>query len=170
MPDGIHVLQVARAPNGSSSLSVVGFDGAPARVVVAGFKVRPEYTSQSRLFSPVSPDGHWVAAAAASGQVVVLPLDGGTAQPLPGTGPNDLPIAWTPDGRRLYLLDPSGLPTRVYEVELANGNRKLWREILPIDRVGVAGVEGVVLTPDATAFAYSYRQNRSNLYLVKGLR
>ena len=111
-----------------------------------------------------------MAIAAASGEVVVLALDGGAPRPLPGSGPNDLPIGWSADGRHLFLLDPSGLPTKIYAVEVASGRRELWREILPIDRVGVAGVEGVVLTPDATAYAYSYRQNRSNLYLMKGLR
>jgi hypothetical protein len=33
-----------------------------------------------------------------------------------------------------------------------------------------AGVEALALTSDATAYAYSYRQFRSDLYLVKGLR
>jgi hypothetical protein len=36
--------------------------------------------------------------------------------------------------------------------------------------VGVSGVETVALTPDAAAYAYCYRQYRSDLYLLKGLR
>lgn len=36
--------------------------------------------------------------------------------------------------RRLFLLDPSGLPARVYTVEVASGRRELWRELVPVDR------------------------------------
>jgi hypothetical protein len=43
-------------------------------------------------------------------------------------------------------------------------------ELVPADRVGVLGVETVALTPDATAYVYSYRQYRSDLYLMRGLR
>jgi hypothetical protein len=68
------------------------------------------------------------------------------------------------------VLDPSGLPARVYTVEVPSGRRELWRELVPVDRVGVVGVETVALTPDATAYVYSYRQYRSDLYLVKGPR
>ena len=99
-----------------------------------------------------------------------LPLDGGAPRPLPGSGPNDYPIEWSPDGRDLYLFDPSALPTRVFKVDVASGRRELWREILPIDRVGVSGIQRVAVTPDGSAYAYSYQQVRSNLYLVKGLR
>ena len=121
-------------------------------------------------FSSVSPDGRFVAAAMASGEIRILSLDGGAARALPGSGPNDLPVRWSADGRRLFVLDPSGLPARVYTVEVASGRRELWRELVPVDRVGVAGVETIALTPDATAYSYSYRQYRSDLYLLTGLR
>jgi len=170
MPDGIHVLVVASEPSGWSSVSEVSFESGAVRTVAAQLDLSPAAGSDPRRLSPVSPDGRLVAAAMASGQIVVLPLDGGAARPLPGSGPNDLPIEWTADGSQLFLSDPSELPTRVHKVDLATGRRELWREILPLDRVGVAGVEKIVLTPDATAYAYSYVQFRSDLYLVKGLQ
>jgi hypothetical protein len=82
---------------------------------------------------------------------------------------NDLPVRWSADSRRVFLLDPSQLPTRINAVDAASGRRVLWRELRPVDRAGVAGVE-VALTPDATAYVCSHRQYRSGLYLVKGLR
>ncbi len=170
LPDGIRVLAVAREPSGWSSVSEMSFAGGAVRSIVAGWQIGPALQNPRRLLSPVSPDGRFVATAMASGQVAILPLDGGAPRPLPGSGPNDYPIEWSPDGRDLYLFDPSTLPTRVFKVDVASGRRELWREILPIDQVGVSGIQRVAVTPDGSAYAYSYQQVRSNLYLVKGLR
>jgi len=170
LPDGLHVLVAGTDPDGSTRAKLVGFGGGPARVVVERLELRAAAAANTRLLSSVSPDGRFVAAAMASGEIAILSLDGGAARALPGSGPNDLPVRWSADGRRLFLLDPSGLPARVYAVEVASGHRELWRELVPVDRVGVSGVETVALTPDATAYSYSYRQYRSDLYLLKGLR
>jgi dipeptidyl aminopeptidase/acylaminoacyl peptidase len=170
LPDGLHVLVAGTDPDGSTRLKLVGFDGGPTRTVVERLELRAAAALNTRLLSPVSPDGRFVAAAMASGEIAILSLDGGAARALPGSGPNDLPVQWSADGRRLFLLDPSGLPAKVYAVEMASGRRELWRELMPVDRAGVSGVEAVALTPDATAYSYSYRQYRSVLYLLKGLR
>jgi hypothetical protein len=170
LPDGLHVLVAGTDPDGSTRAKLFGFDGGPARTVVERLELRTASAMNTRLLSPVSPDGRFVAAAMANGKIAVLSLDAGAARALPGSGPNDLPVQWSADGRRLFLLDPSGLPARVYAVEVASGRRELWRELVPVDRVGVSGVETVALTPDSTAYSYSYRQYRSVLYLLKGLR
>jgi hypothetical protein len=170
MPDGIHVLVVATEPSGWSTVSEVSLEDDAVRTVAAQFELRPAAMGDPRRLSTVSPDGRFVAAAMASGQIAVLSLDGGEARSVPGSGPNDLPIGWTADGSQLFLFDPSELPTRVHKVDVATGRRELWREILPLDRVGVAGCERVLVTPDGTAYAYSYAQFRSDLYLVRGLR
>jgi hypothetical protein len=171
MPDSAHVLVMATDEDGTSSATVFGFDGGPSRSVAKGLRLRLRLTSlnTSGRASRVSPDGRFVAAAMASGGVVVLPLDGGPPRPVPDSRPNDLLGGWSRDGRRLFVFDPSGLPGKVHAVDLASGRRELWREI-PVDPVGCAGVERVVVTPDGTAYVYSHRQHRSNLYLVKGLR
>ena len=170
LPDGLHVLVAGTDPDGSTRAKLVAFDGGPARTVVEKLELRAAAAVNTRLLSSVSPDGRFVAAAMESGEIRILSLDGGAARALPGSGPNDLPVRWSADGRRLFVLDPSGLPARVYTVEVASGRRELWRELVPVDRVGVAGVETIALTPDATAYSYSYRQYRSDLYRLTGLR
>jgi eukaryotic-like serine/threonine-protein kinase len=169
MPDGGHVLVLARGKDGKGVANVMGFDGAPPRTVSEDFELR-EGSRRNRSLSPVSPDGRFVAAAVARGRVEVLALESGTAQPVPGTGVNDLPIQWTPDGRQLYVLDLGALPGKIWKVDLATGRRDIWREIQPVDRVGVSGVTMALVTPDGSSWAYSYPQFRSSLYLVKGLR
>jgi hypothetical protein len=169
MPDGVQVLVVAKEPSGRSVASVMSFEGGPARIVGNPLDLR-EGSGSNRALSPVSPDGRFVAAAVASGQIVIVPLDGGEARPLPGTGPNDVPVQWTPDGRQLFVLDVGRLPAKVYKTDLATGRRVIWREIQPADRVGVSGVSTALVTPDGATCTYSYMQFRSDLYVVRGLR
>ena len=170
LPDGLHVLVVGTDPDGVTRAKLVGFEGGAPRTVVERLELRAAAAANTRLVSSVSPDGRFIAAAMATGEIAIVALDGGATRALPGSGPNDLPVRWSADGGRLFVLDPSGLPARVSTVDVASGRREVWREVVPVDRVGVSGVETVALTPDATAYVYSYRQFRSDLYLLKGLR
>ena len=169
LPDGNHVLVVAKHGDGKSVASVLSFSGGPPRIVSDDFPLR-EGSEGNRPLSPVSPDGRFVAAAALAGRIVLLPLDGGPVRDLPGSGTNDLPIQWTADGRQLFVLGLTGLPAKIYKVDLSTGRREVWREIQPADRVGVSGIRTAQVTTDGTAWSYAYSQYRSSLYLVKGLR
>jgi len=169
MPDPAQVLALTREPAGTHSLRVLGTGESGARTVAESLELRPTAARGTRLLSPVSPDGRLVAAPMADGVIALLSLDGGPVRSVPGTGPNDLPIQWAADGR-LFVLDPSAVPGRIYIVDVASGRRETWREITILDPVGVAGVGQAAVTPDAKAYAYSYQQLRSDLYLLKGLR
>ena len=118
----------------------------------------------------VSPDGRYVAASVAGGEILLVPLDGGQSRAVPGCGPSDLPIQWTPDSRRLLVFNPGSLPARIFEIDLESGRRQLVRELLPRDRVGVYGLVQALITPDRSAYVYGYQEYRSDLYRVTGLR
>jgi len=169
LPDGDRVLVLARDAQGRSVASVMSFSGGRTQTVSESLELR--FASWSnRTLSPVSPDGRFVAARVASSEVLLVPLDGGPSKAVPGSGPNDVPIQWTPDGRGLLLFDPGVLPTRISEIDLESGRRTLVRELLPVDRVGVYGVVQALITPDLSAYAYGYQRYRSDLYRVTGLR
>ena len=78
-------------------------------------------------------------------------------------------MAWAEDGSAIFAFSRGELPTNVWRIDLATGERKLWREISPPDRTGVEGVASVRMTADAATFAYSYYQRLSALYVVEGL-
>ena len=169
LPDGDHVLVLANDDQGRSVASVTSFSGDSARRISESLELR--FASWSnRSLSPVSPDGRFVAASVASGEVLLVPLDGGESRAVPGGGPNDLPVQWTPDGRRLLVFNPGSLPARISEIDLESGRREVVRELLPPDRVGVYGLVQALMTPDRSAYVYAYQEYHSDLYRVTGLR
>jgi hypothetical protein len=169
MPDGRSALVLGTAEDGRTAAVIASFDGGPARTVSAALELRFGL-SVYRGLSPVSPDGGHVAVTLARGVVGLLGLADGELRELPGSGSNDFPIEWSTDGRRLLVYDVRGLPARLEEVDVASGARTLWREVGPLDRVGVHGLSNVLATPDRSAWACTYGQYHSTLYLVRGLR
>jgi hypothetical protein len=58
----------------------------------------------------------------------------------------------------------------MFELELATGKRKLWKELVPSDAAGIDTIRGITITPDAKAYVYGYIRTLSDLYLVEGLK
>jgi Tol biopolymer transport system component len=118
----------------------------------------------------ISPDGRSAASNGTERGILLVPIDGGEARPVPGTGPRDRPFAWSKDQRFLYVYQRGEVPAKAYRVELATGRRELWRELAPSDRAGVVSIVDPYLAADETHYAYSYIRVLSDLYLVEGLR
>jgi hypothetical protein len=62
------------------------------------------------------------------------------------------------------------VPAKVYRVNMATGERKLWKELMPPDPAGVLTMGPILMTPDGTSYVYSYRRMLDQLVLVEGLR
>ena len=77
---------------------------------------------------------------------------------------------WTADGRSLYVYRPAALPLRVDLVEVETGRRSPWRTFMPPDPAGVPFIGPVAISPDGSAYAYSYRRQLAELSLATGLR
>jgi Tol biopolymer transport system component/predicted Ser/Thr protein kinase len=120
----------------------------------------------------LSPDQKYVAAIDTNdGKIWIVPVEGGSSRPAPGTEPDELPAGWTADGRSLFVYRPdTEAPTKVYLVDAASGERKLWKEILPADPAGTYGIDGLALNPDGKSYVYNLGRILSDLYLVEGLK
>jgi hypothetical protein len=70
----------------------------------------------------------------------------------------------------LFVRYSRSAPASVSRLDLATGEKKPWRELLPPDSVGVQGVADIIGTPDGKAYAYSYYRRLSELFVVEGLR
>ena len=118
---------------------------------------------------PVSPDGRWVAASAAGEKPMLFPVEGGTPLAVLGVADGELALRFGGDGRSLYVWKNDQLPARVFRIELDTGRRSLWKELMPADPVGVTRIRNIHLTPDGTAYVYTYERLLSDLYVVDGL-
>jgi hypothetical protein len=171
LPDVDRFVLAAREGAGALRLYVADFGTEPPRpfgpeeVLLA-----PGSTIFARRALTVSPDGRLVAYAESGGGIAVVAVEGGLLRHVPGVGRNDVPVHWSADGRRLFTLDPGEIPARLYTVALDGSERRLVQEIRPRDPVGVAGVDHIALSRDGSAYAYSYQQMLSDLFVIEGLR
>ena len=169
LPDGERIVLAAREGKGALRLFVTGFGAEPPRAFGPEISLRGASSGEPQPLT-ISPDGRLVAYAEAAGGIAIVPIEGGKVLRIPGVGVNDMPVQWTADGRRLYVFDPGEVPARLFTVEIQRGERRLVREIEPRDPVGVSGIASIAITRDGQAYAYSYGQVLSDLFLVEGLR
>jgi len=118
----------------------------------------------------LSPNDKLVAAVGPDQKGYLYPLPSGDARPIPGFQPGELPISWSEDGRYLYVYGTAEMPAKVYRVEVATGQRSLWKQLKPADPAGVEFIGPILLTPDAKTYVYGYRRQLTDLYLVQGLK
>ena len=118
----------------------------------------------------VSPDGQRVAAIGSQGGISLWPVAGGAPTPLASSHGGDRPVAWSADGRLLWIFRRGEVPAEVSQIELATGKRQLWKKLQPPDASGVYSIGTFRVTPDGRSYFYSYRRTLSQLYTAAGLR
>src|SRR5450830_684626 len=116
----------------------------------------------------VSADGRFVVRDSA-GRPLLQSLTGDEPRPIHGVSPDEGCAGWTDDGR-LYVFAGSGSRMRVSRVDPATGRREAWKEIGPSDATGVWPPDTLYVTPDGSAYLYSFARRLSDLYLVEGLK
>ena len=162
-PDGRRLLVLGAERGRRQRLFEVPLDGGRFRPLFAEGVV----PSGGR---PVSPDGLTVLAyPPESDGPLVYPVDGGDPRPIAGLKPEEGPVRWTEDGRRLYVRSGK-VPVEVVRLDPVTGAREPWQKVVPADPAGVEGVISVIPTPDGRACVYTFHRSLSEVYLVDGLR
>ena len=165
LPDSRRVVVGGRAGKGAYRLHVIDTLDETVR------PLSPEgiWSGGVRSFA-VSPDARFVAGMSAGETIVLYPLDGTAALPVPGVEKGEIPIQWSADGAALFVYRPTALPAGVHRVTLATGQRELWRELTAADPAGVYKIAPVMITPDGGAYAYTALRVLSELYRTEGVR
>ncbi len=162
LPDGRRILLVGREKGRADRLWLVDAAGAPRPLTEEGIR---------SVASLLSPDGQ--TAVTWSGETSLLaltPLAGGPARPLAGTQDDD-PLAFTADGKALYVRKNPGQTRQIFLLDLATLVRRPWGELTPPDPASVTYAPNVAFARDGSAYAYSYRRVlTSDLYVVEGLK
>ena len=120
-------------------------------------------------------DDNTVLARVGADTWKLFPILGGDGLAVPALTARDMPVQWSEDGRYVYTIVNVGevrpSSTDVFKVEIATGDRVLWKTLSPSDPVGVEDVRGtVIMTPDAQAYCYSYMRRLGDLFVVDGLK
>ena len=62
------------------------------------------------------------------------------------------------------------VPAEVSQLELATGQRQLWKRLKPPDASGVYSINDLKIAADGRAYFYSYKRVLSQLYTIDSLR
>jgi eukaryotic-like serine/threonine-protein kinase len=162
LPDGQRIVFLGRAGKESLRVYIQNFGGGPARAISPSGMIAAHMA--------VSPDGHFVATPGPDSKIAIYPVEGGAARPLPGAESGEGAIVWSADGGSIFVYRRREAPARVFRIDVATGARELWKTIAPADRSGLVGIDNIVMTPDARAYAGSYEQILTSLELAEGLR
>ena len=118
----------------------------------------------------ISPDGKQVAFVGPDQKPALLAVDSGEIRPIPALDAGEAPIAWTSDGRFLFVYRLGEVPATVNRLDLATGRKQLWKQLVPPDVSGVTDISSVLITPDGNNYVYEFGRTLSDLYLVNDLR
>lgn len=129
--------------------------------------------------TPITPEGTSCGLVSPSGQYILAkngrtdalyPIAGGAPRVIPNLEPGFTPLQWSEDNSAVYGYRPGEVPSNVYEVNLVTGEKTLVQVLQPRTSVGVVLIAPIVVTRDASRFAYSYYEVNSVLYELSGLR
>jgi Tol biopolymer transport system component/predicted Ser/Thr protein kinase len=161
-PDGKHFLFSGNEPDHGVRLYVQDLAGGKP------IAISPEGTYG--LAYLISPDGKEVAAVGPDQKGYLYPVGGGDPRPIPSLAAGELPVAWSSDGRSIFVYRSAELPAKVDLIELSTGRRTLWKELRPSDPAGVEFIGPILMTADAKTYVYGYRRLLTDLYVVDGLK
>lgn len=145
--------------------------GRPVRTFVVdlnGGKALP-LTPEGMRISSISPDQKY-ATAAIAGRLNLVPLDGGEPKAVANLEPGESVIRWSGNRRFIFLRRQTGAASlEIEKLDVTTSQKTAWRKLAVPDPVGVQ-IREVVMTPDGSAYAYSFQRDISTLYLAQGLR
>jgi eukaryotic-like serine/threonine-protein kinase len=161
-PDGKRLLFSADEPGQGVRLYVQDMSGSQAKAITN------EGVNGSLI--AISPDGKQVALVGLDQKPALLTVDSGEVRPVPALDAGEAPIAWTSDGRSLFVYRLGEVPATVNRLDLATGHKTLWKQLVPPDVSGVTDISSILITPDGNNYVYEYGRTLSDLYLVNDLK
>jgi hypothetical protein len=157
-PDGHRLLGLASEPGHPLRLYVQPLDGKP-------YPITPPVVARNVA---ISPDGAEVAVFSANAGLMIYRTGAeGQGRPVKTTG------AWAPllwdDPDWLYVQQIGAytqIPTKIARLHLPDGRLEPWKEVAPVDALGVNAITKVMLSADARTVVFNYRRVLSELFVA----
>jgi dipeptidyl aminopeptidase/acylaminoacyl peptidase len=161
-PDGHRIMFAGREERRLLRSYVQSVDGGLPRPV----------TEEGTWGLSISPNGAQIAAIGSRQGISLWPVTDGPSSPrhVPESKPDDRPVAWSADGKSLWIFRRGEVPAEVYRLEIETGRRQRWKTLVPPDVAGAYSIVDFRITPTGSAYVYSYTRLLSQLYLVRGLK
>jgi len=161
-PNGRDLLLVASAADHGVRLYIQPVDGSPAE------PISPE--GSFSYLPAISPDGTKVATLADASTIYIYDLTTKKVRELPNNSPGNVVAGWTADSHSIYVVNLGHVPATVYVVDIATGQRKIWKTLSPPDPTGVDFIYPVMIAPNGQSYAYGLSRRMGDLYVVTGLK
>jgi len=158
-------------PDGRHLLVAGNFPGKPLRLFVqpvSGGEPLPLNPDVYLSWASISPDGKQIAGVGQDQKTMVFPASGGPLRPLAIPFPA-VPLRWSANGKSLFVTPTNNCQSmKIFRFDFATSQCRLWKEVAPADRIGLAGILGVSISSDERTLAYSYMKVLSELFVVTG--
>jgi hypothetical protein len=118
----------------------------------------------------ISPDGGSLVVREPDRTCWIFPTRGGEPRSISGVQPRDRPIRFGADGVSLFVERDLRSSAQIHRIDLRSGQWSLFKEVVAADPAGLDWIGGFRLTPDASAYVYSYSRAPSDLFLAEGLK
>src|ERR1700728_1418113 len=161
-PDGKRILFSADEPGKGVRLYIQDVNGDPPKAI------SDEGVNGSMI--AISPDGKQIALVGADQKPALLTVESGEIHPIAGLDAGEAPIAWSSDGRSLFVYKLGEVPSTVNRLDFATGRKQLWKKLVPPDVSGVTDISSILIPPDGNNYVYEYGRTLSDLYLVNDLK
>jgi DNA-binding winged helix-turn-helix (wHTH) protein len=170
-PTGLDYQWVRFFPDGRRLLALAGEPGRPLRLHVLDLDggkpiaVTPPTVTRT---AAVSPDGSQIALLAADGKLMIYPSTGGSGRVIPAQGTLG-PLLWTADDWIYvqHLGAYTQIPTRLSRFHLPTGRLEPWKEVRPVDTLGVNAITKVMVSQNARTVVFNYRRALAELFVAK---
>ena len=156
-PDGDSILFWANEPGHAVRHYTQRLSGGAPRAVT------PEGTHAGIL----ARNGEFVIAKTPGESWMIYPVAHGAARPVPALHEDDFIVSTTADARSAFVIQGNEIPARVERVDLASGQRTLYREIAPAERAGIKEIRPHFISEDEKSYAYWTWSHRSTLFTVE---
>jgi len=161
LSDGKRFVFVGNEPGHGMKLYVQSAEESkPHAISPEGVSTTFVLSASGDLVADVGPDRH----------IYTYPINGGEPRLVPGVQSDEVPTAWSADGRSLFVFRYGEIPARVVQIDVASGQRRPWKDLDPADAAGIDTISGIMMTADAKAYVYGYVRTLCDLYLVEGLK
>ena len=163
-PDGKRILFTAHDKSGERQIYTQNIDGGkPVRFAVdRGVEMLSAHN--------ISPDGKYLILNDSEKRLALHQTSDGKSIPLKNMEKDFYLARWCGDGENIFIWRRGEIPAVIYKYNLTSGTKEKWLELMPKEMLGVNQIVGVKLTPDGKTYAYNYKQELSDLYLMEDLK